>query len=801
MVNQAMNPEPQIHAIGGNTGTLKGKFLIIIDTFGKVREVSIDSLQKTRLFLGRTPAKPSGGMNDVVVPAPVISAEHGKFKIENDKVLYADLGSTNGTVYESDGYQKLLRRNPKYVQLRSGDMLRIEPVERTADNSVLILYVNSSEGGTWRRFPLLAAKTRIGRDMDNDIVLPHPSVSRFHCEVERDNSGHYTIRDNNSSNGLFVNGRKTRSQRLREKDVIRVANHTLIFTDGMLFYKNEAQGINIEVRNINKFVGSERKQILTGVNCTIESNEFVAIVGGSGAGKTTLMNAISGFDTKVQGDVFFNGVDVHKHFNELKELIGYVPQEDIIYDNLTLRKMLLYTAKLKMPADTTKAEMEKRIDNVLNMVDLSAHKNTFIRKLSGGQKKRASIAVEMLADPSVFFLDEPTSGLDPGTEQKLMITLNKLSKSQGKTIVMVTHTTQSLQLCDKVIFMGPGGRLCFQGDTEQAKMFFGTDNLVDVYNRIAEQPAEWAGQFARAMAPEKDSWTAAYIDNSMQPSGSQRQPTSAPPAPPAKKRKGRGLSQLPVLTGRYMELIRNDAQRLIMLFLQPLLIALLLIIVANKKTFFVAGDTQNVLFCLSCAGIWIGLFNSIQEICKERPILKREYMGNLRLRYYVTSKFLVQSILGMLQALLLTGVFVLFVGKPMEGILFSSPVPEMILSVFMTIETAMAMGFVISAMVKNTDRAMTTAPFVLIVQLLFSGILFELKGAGKYIAYITVSKWSMEALGSTAVLNDLPVSLQKSFPTMTRTAKDIFLSNPGHIFLNWGILACMMLVCAVICGI
>ena len=200
------------------------------------------------------------------------------------------------------------------------------------------------------------------------------------------------------------------------------------------------------------------------VSCEIRPNEFVAIIGGSGAGKTTLMNAISGFEQEFTGKVYCNNVDLVAQFQHLKNIIGFVPQQDIIYENLTLKRMLLYTAKLKMPEDTKKQEMEQRIEAVLKMVDLLEHQNTYIRKLSGGQKKRASIAVELLADPKLFFLDEPTSGLDPGTEKNLMETLSRLAKEQNKTIIMVTHTTQNLHLCDKIIFMGPGsGSRCYPG--------------------------------------------------------------------------------------------------------------------------------------------------------------------------------------------------------------------------------------------------------------------------------------------------------------------------------------------------
>ena len=754
--------------------------LIIIDATGKIQEYDIDRFGKSRLTIGRS------SDNDIVITNGYVSGVHGKIKLEANRVLYADLRSKNGTVLDKDGHRGLLPVN-RYYELKSGNLLRIQGGAEAPELTVLILYTlerGETKEGKWTPFPInLASEIHIGRTEDNDLVLRSPAVSRHHAVIAQDN-GKYILYDPGSRHGVFVNGHKvTGHYQLHEKDVIRISNHVLIYTNHYLYYKNFAQGVNIEIENLNKFVNHGKKQILNRVDCRIESNDFVAIIGGSGAGKTTLMNAISGFDKDISGEVFFSGISVRRHFDSLKSMIGYVPQEDIIYENLTLKKMLYYTAKLKMAPDTSKREIWHRIGQVLEMVELKDSENTFIRKLSGGQKKRASIAVELLADPSVFFLDEPTSGLDPGTEQKLMITLNKLSKSQGKTVVMVTHTTQSLELCDKVIFMGYGGRLCFAGTTEEAKMFFDTNNLVDIYNMISYEAGaeEWSEQFRGIMQMEPE-----------------RAPEKGQPI--RERHKSLGPSQLFILIRRYIELIANDLQRLLLLFAQPLLIALLLSVVANEHAFYRYEDTKSILFALSCAAIWIGLFNSIQEICKERAILKREYMGNLKLSWYIMSKFFVQTALGGIQALMMTAVFTALIGQPAEGIFFQNPFMEMFITVWLTIEASMAIGFVISSMVKNGDRAMTLAPFVLIVQLLFSGILFELSGAGSIIAYFTVSKWSVEGLGRISVLNDLPNRIQVSMPTGFEP-ESIFVSSPSALRLDWVILAGMMLFCAVLCTI
>lgn len=383
-------------------------------------------------------------------------------------------------------------------------------------------------------------------------------------------------------------------------------------------------------------------------------------------------------------------------------------------------------------------------------------------------------------------MDEPTSGLDPGTEKNLMMTLSKLSKEQNKTIVMVTHTTQNLHLCDKVIFMGPGGRLCFCGNVEEAKKFYQTDDLVNIYNMIAENPELWQRRFEQSRDRSEISGRRGSMDETQS-------------REIAKKNKGTsGFRQFGILTGRYAELLWNDRQRLALLLIQPLLIAILLKIVADKDIFKIYESTKSMLFALSCSGIWIGMFNSIQEICKERVILKREYMSNLKLPCYMMSKFVLQALLGLIQSIILTLVFLSLVGNSKKGIFFSDFRPEMLFTVWLTVIASVAMGFIISSVVQSGDKAMAAAPFVLIVQLLFSGILFTLKGAGKIISYCTVSRWSVEALGSIARLNKLDLRMQADFPMLEHEAESFFKATAGHVWTASGILILMTAVLMVV---
>jgi hypothetical protein len=223
-----------------------------------------------------------------------------------------------------------------------------------------------------------------------------------------------------------------------------------------------------------------------------------------------------------------------------------------------------------------------------------------------------------------------------------------------------------------------------------------------------------------------------------------------------KPKKVSNFNQLSVLIRRYVTLIKNDVQRLLMIFGQPILIGLLLSLVAKDDIYEVMVDTRSIMFTLMSAGIWMGLFNTIQEIYKERVILKREYMANLKLPVYMLSKYVVQAVIAILQAVIIVAVFVLMKGKPeCSGVVFENATLEIVVTMFVTIYVSASFGLLISSVAKNGDRAMAVAPFILIIQLIFSGILFELTGATDKISYFTFSRWSMEALGSTTDLNDL----------------------------------------------
>lgn len=771
--------QPTSYIAQGQSGRQDGCLLVLSGM--EMREYYLSDFHKDRIYFGRDRES-----CDIVIDNPMISRVHGKIKMTDGGVWVGDVGSTNGMyLYQGRTYKRM---QPKqYYQKNHGDLIiRIESRHGNhSDRKVVLVFTDSIQRSGWQKMPVGGENITIGRDAGNTIVMDSPSFSRRHAMIRR-YQDKYVVYDNRSMNGVYINGQRIEGNiAFRETDMIQIAGSLFFVLDGCLYYQGSSSGVSLHLENITKIVGrgKNRKKILNQVYCDIGSNEFVAIIGGSGAGKTTVMNAMSGFDRRISGNVSCNGIDLHQNFSALKNMIGFVPQQDIIYENLKLRKMLQYTAKMKMPSDTSQQEREERIERVLQMVGLSEHADTYIRKLSGGQKKRASIAVELLADPGLFFLDEPTSGLDPDTEQSLMKTLASLSKSEGKTIIMVTHTTQSIHICDKVIFMGPGGRICYCGSPSDILSYFQKGELVDVYNELSANTDSWNQQYLNLYYASAGVGSQEYSGEILEKA---REDTS---------RQVSAVSQLGVLTGRYFELIWNDKQRLLLLLLQPLIIAVLLTVVATKDVFKIYGDTQSVMFALACSGIWIGLFNTIQEVCKERAILKREYMGNLKLWTYILSKYIVQGVLCIVQSAILTIIFLLSMKHaPKSALMLGYPQIEIWLTVFLTIYASAAMGLIVSAFVKNSDRAMAIAPFVLIVQLLFSGVLFELEGAAHKISYLTVSRWAMECLGNITDLNKLDMAIK----TMPHEPNDFYNRGVTHLLQTWGILFMVSVACGVI---
>lgn len=735
---------------------IAGSLVTIFDGTNAPQIINLNQFGKGFVYFGRDPK------NDIVLKSHLVSGQHGRFVyqggawIMEDKAAYQS-PSTNGLIYNNASIVSRI--------VTEGDFIRIDDGIETISEGVLFVFSSAESDNKWLTCPIAQMnQITIGRDKTCNLVLPHVSVSKIHARILREPTGFYLV-DNGSTNGVIINNRRVSGKiRLHEKDVIVITNTKLIFTSNAIYYCYYKNGISVDASDVVIKRGKGKKSFITcnHVNLNIKPGELVAVIGGSGAGKSTVLNAMCGYLEPYQGEVFINGVDLYQNFDSLKKLIGYVPQSDIVYDNLTLYDMLKYTSQLRLPQDTGEAEREAAISRAIDMVELTEKRNSFIKSLSGGQRKRASIAVELLSDPNLLFLDEPASGLDPGTERNLMVSLRAMADG-GKTVILVTHSTLQLQMCDKIVFMGKGGNLCFFGSYDQALTFFGVSDIVDIYNLITDYPEHYRKEYEKyaKITPVK-----------------KRQ---SPPA--SSKAQKLRLHQLKVLSSRYMKLVFNDRQRLLLLLLQAPLLALLISLVADGNEFSQYEMTKSLLFALSCSAFWVGMLNAIQEICKERSIMKREYMTGLSLTAYISSKILVLGLLCFIQSFMITGVFAVMVGLPDEGVMLA-PFVEIFLTTFITAIGSTAMGLFVSSLFTNADRAMTVAPLLLMPQILFSGLIFKLEGATETISWFAICRWSMEGFGTTANLNTLTTKAQQEFEHLPveieHPFEDFFDFTAGH---------------------
>ena len=743
------------------------QYIITVIEDSNIRTINLTSLNKQKISFGR------GEDNDIVLLSPLVSVNHGYFELSNNKISVVDNQSTNGIFVNNNK----IAASP----LKDGDSIKIDDPVDPLNRGVIFILSTNDKVTSWQQIDLEKKQViTIGRDSSSDIVINHISVSLKHATITEKNHK-FIIKDNNSTNGIMINGELLTGEiSLKERDVILIANAKLIFYKNNILYQTYDSGVSLKAADITKTVKvkGKKKDISQHVSLSIKPGQFVAFAGGSGAGKSTFMNCISGVSRPTSGKVYVNGNDLFKNYAVLKNIIGYVPQQDIVFTDLTLKDMLKYAAELRMPDDATEEEKKNRIKSVLETVELTGKEDVMIKNLSGGQRKRASIAVELIADPKLFFLDEPTSGLDPGTERSIMKTLRKMANS-GKTIILVTHTTLNLHLCDKIAFFGTEGRLCFSGAPNEALSFFNVTDFVDIYTLLNEDTKTWYDKFNNSE----------YKDHiTKEDSGKTTK----------EKNKKSFAKQFLTLSKRYAKTIINNKQQLLLLLAQAPIIAYLLSLVVTDNLFNSYDEAKTLLFAMASASIWLGLLNSIQEICKERVILQKEYMANLKLSAYLGSKMLIQCLLGLIQAVLLVTTFSLLVEVPSTGVVTSWYLETTVVC-FTTIISASSLGLVVSSLSKNSSVAMSFAPLLLVPQLLFSGMLFPLEGVVDKISYFILCRWSVEGFGTINNLNDLTDSIQEIVPTYIREAESFYTFTETHLFQDIAIIIFMMIILLILC--
>ncbi len=640
------------------------------------------------------------------------------------------------------------------------------------------------------QLPSIALKKHsisLGRDPNaSSIPLESPTVSRHHATIEMAPGGRYILYDH-STNGTFIDGQRVLgSATLADGAKLQIGPFTLLRCGDRLQVVDWGDRLRLDANSL--VVQQRGNRRLDDISMVIEPGQFVALVGGSGAGKSTLLRTLLGIERVSQGEVSLNGDDLRHHFNIYRTQIGYVPQDDITHQDLTVTEVLTYAALLRLPPDT---DVKEIVQKTLEEVEMSHQRHALVKHLSGGQRKRVSIGVELLADPKLLFLDEPTSGLDPGLDRRIMQLLRGLADS-GRTVVLVTHATSNITLCDRVAFLGQGGRLCYFGPPEDCLKFFSVkDDFALIYNQLeTAKNVELQALEFRASTDYRH-----YISTRLR----NRTPSPKLAGRYTQPPRASAWRQLGILASRYLQVSWRDRLNLaIALATAPVGISLIAVALANKDPFVLAGGQPDavsaqialqVLFTFSCAALWVGLSSSLPEIVKESAIYLRERLVNLNLLAYIGSKVGVLSVLALWQTTLMVAAISFW---------FKSPIVELVswsmglaVTSFLTLLASFSLGLLVSAFVKNVKQANSTLPLLLLPQIIFSGVLFKLEGATKAISWLTISRWSIGAYGAVLNLNSM---IPEPTKMLGKTIFNSLENNPAYdatwtnLLLNWMLL-------------
>ncbi|KOV25885.1 ABC transporter ATPase [Streptomyces sp. XY152] len=640
---------------------------------------------------------------------------------------------------------------------------------------------------------------RIGRALENDLVVSDLQVSRHHAEFHSTPDGRMEIRDLGSHNGTYVNGQpiaKGGSQLLGPTDVVGVGHSTFRIVGDRLEEFVDTGEVSFSARHLTVTVDGG-KQILKDVSFGVPEKSLIAVIGPSGSGKSTLLKALTGYRPANQGEVLYDNRNLYKQFAELRQRIGLVPQDDILHKELTVKKALKYAAKLRFPADTTAAERQSRIDEVLRELKLDIHKDKKVTSLSGGQRKRVSVALELLTKPSLIFLDEPTSGLDPGMDRDVMQLLRGLA-DDGRTVLVVTHSVAELAICDKLLVMAPGGSVAYFGPPEEALNFFGYDTWADVFSAFENyRDYDWAGRWKGSQHYQM---YAADID-AVAP-----QSVPVPPMQAMRPPKPQGwTSQFVTLVRRYVSVIVSDKGFLALMVILPAVLgAVSLLIDADKGLLpnpphpqtgriIPNGTATTVLLILAVGACFAGAANSVRELIKERVIYERERATGLSRSAYLMSKVFVLGMITVLQGLLVGVIGFSSREIPEEGLVFGGfTLLELSVPIMALGFTSMMFGLIISSLVKTAEKTMPLLVMFAIIQVVFTGCLFTLHGSigVNQFSFLMPSRWAVAASGATLDFNRI------SPPETAGDTDPLWEHTVGAWAMDMGAL----IVLGVICG-
>jgi ABC transport system ATP-binding/permease protein len=624
-----------------------------------------------------------------VLSHPEVSRRHCRILIQDGGFLIEDLGSQRGTVLNGSPIAG-------QTQLSAGDQITLGPVVigfgrgPVAQPAAGEVSVGEGLGAPGTviyaeqpvdRIPLVK-RLVFGRSQEVDVQLNDPMVSRRHAVVEEHADG-FRVLDLYSRAGSFVNGRRFDEHQLIIGDQLQLGPFCFVFTGRELHRILRVSVGKVVANGLTRTAGGNT--ILQEVSFVAEPGQFIGILGPSGAGKSTLLGALSGLKPADSGSILINDTDFYGNLNQLRSMFGYVPQDDIVHADLTTVEALTYAARLRLPAGTPRPAIGALVQQTMTSLGLAERKDLRISLLSGGQRKRVSVGVELLRRPPLIFLDEPTSGLDPFSEFKLMELLRRLADT-GCTVICTTHVMENVFLMDQIAIL-LAGKLLFQGPPDAARARFGVSRLSALYDLLQTIDPKTVTPFS---LPELTSPTP--------PPGTEQRPAVI---------KQRRPFALPILLERQLAIFRADLKNLLIALGQPLVIGLLVCWVTDKAPL--------IQFFAYIATLWFGCSNSAQEVVKESAIFRRERLVGLSRTSYLTSKFVWMGTIASLQSLVLYACALITLRVPLSAAAME------IVGLLLLGYAATGIGLAISCFARSALQAVMLVPLILIPQILFSG--------------------------------------------------------------------------------
>jgi ABC-type multidrug transport system ATPase subunit/pSer/pThr/pTyr-binding forkhead associated (FHA) protein len=706
---------------------------LIVDKFA----VKSEDIPDEGLVVGRDPARCK-----MVMEHTSVSAVHAQFAIKEGGVELTDQ-SANGTfvngirikstVLHDGDYITFGRYAGKSLIFRSGlePQLKMENIDLNRDHLI------------------------IGRDPSCDVVIAHPVVSKKHAEIIRQN-GKPVIIDLGSVNGTFVNGIRVKRHELQDLDRVVIGPSELHFEGGTLTHVPDRRVVRLDSVHLNFQVRDhatgQPKLLLDDLSLVVKPKELIGLLGPSGAGKTTLMNALNGFVKPTSGKVLYNGVDLYQNLDALKSTIGFVPQEDIMHRQLSVRHCLYYAAKLRLSDDISDEEINRRVEEMLESLKLEPQRwDNPVSTLSGGQRKRVSLGIELLPKPGVLFLDEPTAGLDPRTETLMMMLFRQLA-NQGSTIIITTHLLGSFGVLDKVVVLVQG-RLAYYGPGTKFLEYFKAETPPDVYDDLTDNNTI---PYALELK-ERYQNGPLYRSLVVEPQGhipAEQVMASGAPSQPRVQEKRFSLSQFTTLLKRTWELKFIDRGQTILLFTQAPLVALLVALMAHSSP----PNQVQTLFMMMFSALWFGCSNAVREIVDEQTIYRRERQTGLKIPSYILSKLTVLSFVAFVQCF--SVVFICLLFRPALHLLL----PEAggaILIMFLVALNGSLIGLLISALVSTPEKALTLFPLVLIPELLLCGLFMPVKAINPLVPVTTEQLFSGPVIAQPQMKDKMVKAMQK----------------------------------------